>query len=214
MPSRYLDANAAARAHIATLYVVIVFLMLGCIGLWYGWKEAPRDIRISIPPDLRAGAIVRPDEYQAAQVFAFASLYHQALNRWEEDGARDFAKRIEELQAYVTPAYRDELIESMHQKMRDGELKGRTRYALTLEPYAEYQAEYVTTVNRDRWVVDLEVEIVEQVAGLEAKRVKIHYPISVVRINIDPARNIWGLALDGTPHDQAPWRIDPGEGSA
>jgi len=61
MTSRFLDANTAKQAHIRTLYVVMVFLMMINIGLWYGWKESPQYIRISIPPDLRAGAIVRPD---------------------------------------------------------------------------------------------------------------------------------------------------------
>jgi len=109
MTSRYLDAVASSQAHIRTLYLVILFLMMTCVGLWIGWREAPRDLRISIPPDLRSGAIVRPGEYQAANVYAFAMLYQQALYRWEEDGATDFANRIEEFQAYVTPKYLDDL---------------------------------------------------------------------------------------------------------
>ena len=208
MPSRLLDAQAAARAHIFTLYMVIMFLMMGCIGLWYGWKESPQYLRISIPPDLRAGAVVRPDEYQAAQVFAFARMHHLALNRWEENGTEDFPKRIEELQAYLTPQYRDTLVQVMQNKMTRGELKGRTRYTLPLEGYNEYHDQHVKTLEDGSWEVSLEVEIVEKVAGLEAKRVRIRYPLSIVRINIDPVKNIWGLALNGIAQGKQEYRLE------
>lgn len=206
--SRFLDAQAAAKAHIYSLYMVIVFLMIGCIGLWFGWKESPQYIRISIPPDLRSGAVVRPGEYQAAQVFAFARMHHLALNRWEVDGTVDFPKRIEELQAYMTPEYRDNLILTMQNKMERGELKGRTRYTLPLEGFNEYLDTHVRTLNDGSWEVDLQVEIVEKVAGLEAKRVRIYYPLSVVRINIDPVKNIWGLALNGVAEGKQEQRLE------
>jgi len=205
--SRYLDAVAATQAHIFSLYVVIVFLMLVCIGLWTGWREAPRHLRITIPPDLRTGAIVRPGEFQAAQVFAFAQMYLLALNRWEENGQEDYPNRIEELQAYFTPNYRDELIASMNRKMNRGELEKRRRYALVLEDYKEYRVDHVTSLGDGSWRVEMALEIVEKVSTLEAKRVKIFYPLHVVRINIDPAKNIWGLALDGMVPGETDYKI-------
>ncbi len=211
--SKFIDAQAAAHAHIRTLYVVVVFLMLVCMGLWHGWKEAPQFLRISIPPDLRAGAIVRPDEFQAAQVFSFARIYFIALNRWEENGEVDYPNKIHELQAYLTPSYREELIEIMNNKQKRGELDDRTRYSLPLEGYSEYQDKHVTTLKDGSWIVTLEVEIVEKVGGLEAKRVKIHYPLHIVKINIDPAKNIWGLALDGTPEGHTQRRMTDEETS-
>jgi len=207
MSSRFLDAQTAKQAHIRSLYLVIVFLMMANMGLWFGWKQSPQYMRISIPPDLRAGAIVRPDEFQAAQVFAFARMYQLALNRWEEDGAVDFKKRVEELQAYLTPSYRESLGTVMLNKMQRGELKGRTRYAMPLEHYNEYHADHVETLDDGSWIVHVEMEIVEKVAGLEAKRVRIHYPLSVTRINIDPAKNIWGLALNGIAKGLSEYRV-------
>lgn len=203
----YLNALTATRMHIRTLYVIVVFLMLVIAGLWYGWNESPKFLRISIPPDLRAGAIVRPDEFQAAQVFSFARIYFVALNRWEEDGEVDYPKKIQEMQSYITPSYRETLVEQMHVKKARGELDGRTRYSMPLGEYNEYKPEHVVSLPDGSWVVTLEVEIVEKVASLEAKRVKIRYPLRVVKINIDPSRNIWGLALDGTPEGYKSVRI-------
>jgi len=43
----------------------------------------------------------------------------------------------------------------------------------------------------------LDFNIQEFVRGMEVKNIKIRYPIRVVRFNVDPERNPWGLALDG-----------------
>lgn len=208
MSSRYLDALAANRAHISTLYFVIVFLMLSCLALWAGWREAPRNIRISIPPDLRAGAVVRPGEYQAANVYAFATIYLQALYRWEENGADDFPARIEEFQAYVTPKYLEELQELMNKKMKRGELNKRRRYTIPVTGYQEYQPEHVETLDDGSWRVDVALKIVEKVSGIEAKNVSVLYPLHIVRYNIDPLRNVWGLAINGIVEGQVESRID------
>jgi len=120
----------------------------------------------------------------------------------------DFRKRVDELQAYLTPAYREQLVVIMKNKMSRGELKGRTRYAIPLEHFNEYKPEYVETLDDGSWLVHIELEIVEKVAGLEAKRVKIHYPLSVARINIDPVKNIWGLALNGIAAGKSEYRVE------
>lgn len=206
--SRFLDATTAQRAHIQSLYFIIIILIIACAGLWVGWREAPRDLRISIPPDLRAGAIVRPGEYQAATVYAFAMLYHQALYRWEEDGATNFAERIEEFQAYVTPKYLDELKQIMASKMERGELAKRRRYTILLTDFEEYRTEHVETLDDGSWQVSVGLQIVEKVSGIEAKNVKVMYPLHVVRYNIDPVRNVWGLALNGMAPGKHEYRID------
>lgn len=208
MSSRYLDAVESARAHIRTLYFIIVFLMLACIGLWIGWREAPKDLRISIPPDLRSGAIVRPGEYQAATVYAFALLYQQALYRWEENGAENFPQRIEEFQAYLTPSYLEELKRIMNNKMQRGELAKRRRYTIPLTDYEEYRAEHVETLDDGSWQVNIGLQIVEKVSGIEAKNVRVMYPMHIVRYNIDPVRNVWGLALNGMVAGKHEYRID------
>lgn len=198
MSSRFLNELTAKDAHIATLYMIVVFLMLITMGLWYGWQTAPQNLRIFIPPDLRAGAITRPDEYQAAQVFAFATMYTQSLNRWEEDGQQDYPARIQDLQAYMTQTFRDQQIRTMNEKMSRGELAKRTRYSSVDTRYTDYQPEFVTALRDGSWNVEMVLQVVEKVGEVEAKRIKIKYPINVVRISIDPEKNIWGLALNGT----------------
>lgn len=165
---------------------------------WLGWKNAPSSLRIFIPPDLRAGAIVRPDEFQAAQVYAFAQMYTQALNRWEKNGVQDFPARIEDLQSYMTQFYFDQLIVTMNEKMKRGELEGRTRYATIDSNYSQYRPENVTSLSDGTWNVSIVMQIVEKVANVEAKRIRVEFQINVVPINIDPQKNTFGLALNGT----------------
>ena len=208
MASRYLDAVASNRAHIRTLYMVIIFLMMMIVALWVGWREAPKNLRISIPPDLRTGAIVRPGEYQAATVYAFAMQYQQALNRWERDGAVDYAARIEEFQAYLTPKYLQELTTTMQNKAERGELSKRRRYTIALNNYEDYRRENVVTLEDGSWEVNIGLKVVEEVSGIEAKNVDIVYPLQVVRYNIDPVRNVWGLALNGMAPNKQEYRVD------
>jgi hypothetical protein len=70
------------------------------------------------------------------------------------------------------------------------------------------------------WIVTVNLEIVERVSSMEAKRVAITYPMRVVRMNISPDKNIWGLAVDGYPEGQRSKEIvvskqikDEGEGN-
>lgn len=206
--SRFSNLDTANKAHISSLWIVIVvqFAVMG--GLWYGWQTAPRDLRISVPPDLRDGAIVRPDEYDAATVFAFAMATFRELNRWEENGVEDYGKKIQGLQARLTPTFREYLIRDMNIKHKKGELKDRVRYALEIPGNSLYRPDLVRTLADGSWIVDVNLEIVERVASMEAKRRQINYPLRVVRMNISPEQNMWGLALDGYPQDARPTTID------
>lgn len=206
--SKYVNVEVARKAHINTLYFFIFVLLMACGALWYGWQTSPQNLRISIPPDLRDGAIVKPDEYQAATVFAFALNTLREIYRWEENGVVDYGKKIQTMQHRLSPAYREFLIRDMNIKNKAGELKDRVRYALELPGHSLYRPEFVQTQSDGTWVVTINIEIVERVASMEAKRVPISYPIRVVRMNISPERNIWGLALDGYPAGRRPEEID------
>jgi len=194
--SRYTAADIARRAHIRSLYVVILLQFLAMAGLWYGWKTAPEDIRVSLPPDRRDGAIVRPGHMEAATVFNFAMSTMRELQRWEENGAIDYGKKIYERQAYLTPCFREFLIADMNARNAAGELTERVRYALELPDSTLYREDLVEVIDAGSWVVTANLEIVERVASTDVKDVAIAYPLHVVRMNIAPEQNEWGLALD------------------
>lgn len=196
--TKYAAERDALKAHIHTLYFAILVLLTGCLGLWYGWQKAPDNIRVSIPPDLRHGAVVKPGQYQAATIEAFAKSTFREIHRWEEDGSSDYGRKIYELQAYLTPRYRAWLIADMENKAGAGELDKRERYTLELDD-STYQEENVESLEDGSWLVHVRLMIVERVSGVEAKRVGVHYPLRVVKMNISPTKNVWGLAIDGYP---------------
>jgi integrating conjugative element protein (TIGR03746 family) len=77
-----------------------------------------------------------------------------------------------------------------------GELTGRVR---VIQPIVGqgYEERRVDVIDADTWVIWLDYRIQETVRGMEVKHLKIRYPLRVVRYNVDPETNPWGLALDG-----------------
>ena len=85
-------------------------------ALWFGWSQAPKGLTVHVPPDLRSGATFTAGEVPPANVYAFAYYIFQQLNRWPEDGARDYGRAIFRVSPYLTPRYRAELIADLDLK--------------------------------------------------------------------------------------------------
>ncbi len=208
--TRLASERVALQQHIHFLYFALMVLLVMCCALWYGWQSAPDNLTVNIPPDLRHGAVVKPGEYAAATIQAFTFSTFREVNRWEEDGARDYGEKIFAAQAYLTPRYRQWLVDDMNDRAGNGELQGRSRYMLELEG-ADYSEENVESLADGSWLVHLRVMVVEDLGNIEVKRVAVHYPLRVVRMNISPQKNIWGLAIDGYPPGMEEALIDDPE---
>jgi len=193
---RYIDLNSSLEAHITTLRGVIGALILIIIFLWYGWNASKQDIRIHIPPDIRSGAVLKADEIGTANVYTFASYIFQQLNHWANNGDQDYGMQIFKMSAYLTPDYREYLTNDLDIRGKRGELTGRVRVIQAI-PGQGYEERRVDVVDADTWVVWLDYSIQESVRGMEVKHLNIRYPLRVVRYDIDPETNPWGLALDG-----------------
>ena len=115
------------RAHLRSLWAVIGLQALVIFALWFGWSQAPKTLTVHVPPDLRSGAVLAVDQVPPANVYAFAFYIFQQLNRWPEDGARDYGRAIFSVSPYLTPKYRTDLIADMELKGRQGELAYRVR---------------------------------------------------------------------------------------
>lgn len=184
------------RSHLRSLWAVIGLQLLFILALWIGWMRMPSTITVHIPPDLRSGAVMALDEVPPANVYAFAFYIFQQLNRWPENGAEDYGKAIFRTAAYLTPAYRDQLIVDMETKGKHGELGNRVR-SLQATLDEGYEERRVDVLSKDVWVVWLDLELNESVKGMTIKHTVIRYPLRVVRYPVDAEANPWGLALDG-----------------
>ncbi|MDX1655788.1 MAG: TIGR03746 family integrating conjugative element protein, partial [Candidatus Competibacteraceae bacterium] len=193
---RYWQALDSTKAHVQSLRLVIVVQLLIIGALWWGWHQAPERIRVYHPPDLRSGAVQPLGEVPPATIWAFAYYILQQLNHWPENGARDYGRQIFRLAPYLTPAFRFQLIADMELRGQRGELAARRR-GIQVLAMAGYEERRVDIQGNGTWVAWLDMAIQETVQGMTVKQAPIRYPVRVVRYDVDPESNPWGLALDG-----------------
>ncbi len=194
--SRYRHEIDNARAHVTSLWLVIMLLAGFLAYAFHGWSQAPNDITVHIPPDLSSGTSMRVGDVPAPNAYAFAFYIWQQLNRWPKDGAKDYASNLYRFAAYVTPAFRADLLRDMQRRGHQGELSSRVR-ALFEDPGAMYEESRVKPVADGVWTVTIDAVIEESVSGMEVKKNRVRYPLRVIRYDVDRDRNPWGLALDG-----------------
>jgi len=137
------------RAHVRSLWIVIALQSLIIAGLWIGWSQAPKQLTLHIPPDLRSGAVLKVNEVPPANVYAFAFYIFQQLNRWPDDGAHDYGKAIFRVAPYLTEPYRAELIAGLDTKAHQGELAARVRGVQEI-PSSDHSGRPATSDNRKR----------------------------------------------------------------
>ena len=197
---RYRTEIDNVRAHLRSLWAVIGLQFIVILVLWFGWSQAPKQLTVHVPPDLRSGATLSVNEAPAANVYAFAFYIFQQLNRWPENGAKDYGKAIFRISPYVTPRYQSELLADLELKGRQGELAYRVRGVQEIAGHG-YEERRVDVLAPGVWVVWLDLNLVESVKGMTVKKTAIRYPLRVVSLAVDPEANPWGLALDGYATD-------------
>ncbi len=193
--SRFRHALSARDAHITTLRGIILVLALLCAGLWWGWKTAPQDLTIHNPPDLRSGSTRAWWEVDPSSVYAFGFYVWQQINRWPADGQADYQRNLQAYAPFLTPACQRHLARDYEDRDRRQELSGRVRGIYEI-PGRGYHPDAVEILSRDAWVVTLDMAIDEQYAGTPVRDLFIRYPLRVVRADVDPQRNPWGLQVD------------------
>jgi len=195
------------EAIIKSQWVFIAILAIALLLSIRGLQNAPSDLTLHIPPDLRSGAKLRPGEVPPPNVYAFAHYIWQQVNHWSRDGDKDYGAAIYRMQAYVTPSCRDWLERDMAAKANRGELSLRTR-ALQEIPGHEYDEARVKPLGGNAWRVEVDYEIKETVRGMPVKEAGVRYPLRVVRFDADREANQFGLAVDCFNDTEQPTRLD------
>lgn len=207
MASHYLNALDAQKAANRTLSIIVLLLSILCALAMWGWLRAPRELTVHVPPDLRNGARVRVSEVPLANVYAFAFYVWQQVNRWSQDGEKDYGLAIFKTAAYLTPECREILQRDMNKKASAGELSSRVR-ALMERAGANYEESRVTPLGNGTWRVLLDTEVIETVRGVPVKSVFVRYPLRVVQFDGDREANPFGLAIDCWANNETPTRIE------
>ncbi len=205
--SRFKNEVAHLQAHIKTLRIGVVALLLVALVMGGGWWSAPRDLTIHVPPDLRSGSTRKWWEVPPESVYAFTFYVFQQLNRWPTNGEEDYARNLHALSSYLTPSCRAFLQADFEYRRNTGELRQRVRgvYEIPGRGYGENPSTRVRVVSDDDWIVTLDLSADEYHGSEQVKRAMVRYPIKVTRADVDPVRNPFGMMLDC--YDGAPQRI-------
>jgi integrating conjugative element protein (TIGR03746 family) len=210
--SRFKNEVAQLRSHVKTLRLAAAALFAVSLMLGAGWSSAPRDLTIHVPPDLRSGSVRKWWDVPPESVYAFAFYVFQQLNRWATNGENDYAANIRALAAYLTPACQTFLHADYDLRRKSGELRQRVRgvYEIPGRGFADDPTVRVHVVSDRDWIATLDLAADEYYGAEQVKRAFVRYPLKVVRLDVDPKRNPFGLALDC--YSETPQRIAvPGE---
>ena len=195
----YVQTLETVRAVNRALLVVILFLAASLVALAVALLSSRDWITVYVPPDTTRGAFVRAGTPSPAAVYGFASLTLQHLYHWPVDGQRDYRRAVDAQAPWLTPAFRRQLrqdFDRLSDRAGINELRGRTR-ALFPVPERLYAPERVVRTGDGVWSVTLEFRLVETIEAAPIKDAVIRYGIRVVRADVDPTGNAWGLMLDG-----------------
>jgi integrating conjugative element protein (TIGR03746 family) len=205
--SRFKNEITQLQAHIRTLRLGAGALLLVALVMGIGWWSAPRDLTIHVPPDLRSGSTRKWWEVPPESVYSFSFYIWQQLQRWPVNGDDDYARNIHVLSPYFTPSCQSFLRHDYEYRRTAGELRQRVRgiYEIPGRGYGEDPTLRVKAVSDRDWIVTLDVTADEYYGSEQVKRALVRYPLKIVRSDVDPERNPFGLAIDC--YSGAPQRI-------
>lgn len=205
--SRFKNEIAHLQSHVKTLRLGAGALLVVALGLGFGWWSAPRNLTVHVPPDLRSGSTRKWWEVPPESVYTFTFYVFQQLNRWPSNGEDDYPRNLHALSSYLTPACQAYLHQDYEHRRVTGELRQRVRglYEIPGRGYGDDPTVRVKVVSPRDWIVTLEVAADEYYGSEQIKRALVRYALKVVRHDIDPEHNPFGLALDC--YSEAPQRI-------
>jgi len=200
MTGRVRNGTAARDSHILSLRLVIVVLGFVCLLMWNGWKTAPDSLTVHNPPDLRSGSTRAWWDINPSNVYAFSFYIWQQLNRWETDGSKNYKDNIFSLSPYFTASCKIFLEADFEERLLKGEIKGRTRHVQEI-PGRGYKSGSiknggsVDVLSNDSWLSNLDLAVVEEYGGLPVRDIYVRYPLKIIRADVDPESNEWGLQI-------------------
>ena len=193
--SHYQNLLAAKNQTIKVLIMALIIPTGIALIMGIGWMTAPNRITLHYPPDLSRGESLGIQEVPKPNVHAFTFYIFQQLNRWPENGEKDYLSKIHTLKSYLTPGcFQDRLDDYDHKKARN-ELAGRERAVWEI-PGRGFSNKRVIATSNSSWWVSLDLHVTETYRGEKVKNRLINYPLRVVRYDVDPELNPWGLAID------------------
>lgn len=203
--SQFKNVVERQQDHIRTLRMASGALLAVALFNGWGWSQAPKQLTVHNPPDLRSGSTRLWWEIDPSTVYAFSFYIFQQLNRWPKNGEADYARNISQLDPYLTPSCKVYLERDLNDRKTANELKDRERAVYEI-PGRSVDSRRIRVNSRNDWTVELDLVTDEFYLGEKVKTSMVRYPLHVVRYDADPERNPFGLQLDC--YAQTPQRLE------
>jgi integrating conjugative element protein (TIGR03746 family) len=183
--------NAIVRVLWRTIGILVVLNFL----LFLGWKTAPTQLRVFIPPNIEQGGFFKADTIPPSTVYAFAYQIFTALNTWTNGGEHDYKANIYSYKNYFSDKFFHELVADYTERSATGALsRNRVMSGVT---GSGYSPQSVKPLGNGTWEVDLKLHIAETVDATVVKDVIVDYKLMVANINESIQLNPWGLQIVG-----------------
>ena len=191
----------AREQHILSLYVVIAVMSV-IIG-YQAYLNASQINRITLyyPPDLSSGYTQTVGDVPPPVVYMFASTVMRTVNDWPDDGAKDAQEKLRVWGGYMSPDFRQQLMQIVEEKIQRGVEIVKRRREMTEIPGKGFVDGVSVKSYGDSWVVYLNVTIKEWAVATSAqiRDEQVQYALIVQRGRLATENNInpYGLYIVG-----------------
>lgn len=174
------------------LNILLIALLAFSVHFNFKLKEG---ITVDVPPDLRAGAVLRPGEKLPETVFAFTANVFPSLQSWLKDGEVDYKENANTLRPFFTQNFHNQVMGDYEKRRSGGELKGVTR-RLSLPPHFLFHSSSVEVLDSNTWKVKIPFEVREHVDGVLTKDIEAVFSFIVRRSRENINKNAHQIAID------------------
>nr|WP_274601939.1 TIGR03746 family integrating conjugative element protein [Vibrio sp. S11_S32] len=195
MPKRYFKAEKETESHIKTLRAGAVLLFFIIIAALYALSQMPKEILLYDAPKLESGST------RTIQDVPVYSIYSQALYIWQAINSTDnleddYPKNVNiAYSAYIQPEFRQQLMDNF---ARETSSKTNINRKVTEMKGVKWtDNNRVVQLSDKKWVVYLDVNMIERLDDQVVRDQNFRYPIIVERVDFDPVKNPTGLELVG-----------------
>ncbi|MFB2639920.1 PFL_4703 family integrating conjugative element protein [Shewanella bicestrii] len=199
--SRALSASDKKDKIIRALTIFSIIL-LGLVGYAMNLLATlPKEFECHFPPDLSRGGMVKVNEWQSHEIYAFAYRIWQKVKRCEEDCSIEYPKNINNYGYYFTDSYRPTITSQSLEEAVNNRKRARS-----ITEYGNFIEDKVVYLGNEKWVVYLDVKEQEHIGGKKVRDAVVRYPIIVSVFDVDREKNPWRLGIDGLQGE--PKRLD------
>ncbi|EMY6611311.1 MULTISPECIES: PFL_4703 family integrating conjugative element protein [Vibrio] len=205
LPKRMVARFKEHDSHIATLRSIIFGLSIALGMSIYSNSQAPKQLRIRIPPDITNGAVLSPNDFPKASILSDVAYLWTAMNTWEKNGVEDTKDNLHRWQYFFSPDFLAQLAEEYRELKFGGFLKRKKRSWYVGKMLSEFDERVVKTSNQT-WTVYIDMATEETYLGKVVKETVIRYPLLVERFDSNIEYNPLGIRIVG--YAQEPYRIE------